>query len=160
MGGIVEARYGINRQETLNLSKRYYMLDGKENSDCMDSFVLWCSENGYEKGLQLRKRDPKKPHSPENSFFFSTQKQKQEIHEKKVETMAIRSPFCTGCEKECPRKNSGGCEEWKEYFLNNWNQNIHIPPPKPEPVEDPNTPMVFRYEHPDLVREGIVWQQT
>jgi hypothetical protein len=25
---------------------------------------------------------------------------------------------------------------------------------------EPEGPMVFRYEHPDLVREGIVWNQT
>ncbi len=158
MSSLYRDRYGIPGAEVSNLSKRLSVLHGKENWASFDAFVKWCSENGYQKGIMLRRHDPSKPHSPENSYFgINTRTQIRENSEKFHEFRQNSSPFCVGCEKECPRNGAGGCNEWVDYFLKNWNQNIHVPPPKPEPVEDPNTTKMFRYEHPDLVREGIVF---
>lgn len=156
-----KARYGFPSKEVENLAKRKSALDGGENWENIDHFVRWCSENGYQKGIKMRRYDPSKPHSPENSYFGdSIQEVARNRERKKRETRAIKSPFCEGCQKVCPGSGSGGCDQWQEYFQKNWDQNISIAPPKPEPAVESNAPMVFRYEHPDMVREGIVWQQT
>lgn len=59
------------------------------------------------------------------------------------------SPFCDGCTRECPTK---GCEEWARYYQKNWNSRIHRLIRR-----EPPTQVTFRYEHPDLIREGIIW---
>ena len=158
MGEYRNDKYGIPAQEASNQRKRFYSLEGHENWEGVDAFLKWCSENGYQKGIKLRRHDPSKPHSPENSYFGENTREQIRINKKKFfEFRTNSSPYCVGCEKECPRNRTGGCNEWVDYFLKNWNQNIHMLAPKPEPVEDPNTQKVFRYEHPDLVREGIVF---
>ena len=160
MSSLYRDRYGIPGAEVSNLSKRLSVLHGKENWTDFDAFVKWCSENGYQKGIKLRRHDERKPHSPENSFFAENTREIIRINSEKFhEFRQNSSPFCTGCEKECQRNGSGGCDEWQAYFKNNWDQNIYIAPKKKEePVEDPNITKFFRYEHPDLVREGIVFE--
>ena len=158
MGEYKADKYGMTAKELSNQSKRFYKLDGHYNWEGVDSFLRWCGENGYQKGIKLRRYDPSKPHSPENSYFgINTRAQIRENSEKFHALRQNSSPFCKGCKRVCPRNRTGGCIEWADYFRNNWDQNIHVPDPKPEPVENTNTPMVFRYEHPDLVREGIVF---
>lgn len=50
---------------------------------------------------------------------------------------------CEACAQECPM---GGCKAWSEWWVQNWNQNIHrYVPPMPR--------RVWQYEHPDRVRE-------
>ena len=73
---------------------------------------------------------------------------------KKEERKALVSQFCVGCTEAC--REGVGCERWRQYFILNWDQNISIA--KPVPKEDPNAKQYFRYEHPDLVREGIVFE--
>jgi hypothetical protein len=60
------------------------------------------------------------------------------------------SLFCKCCEKECQSKRAG-CKEWREYFVKNWNENISTYDPGQQQEK------IFRYEHPDLIREGIVF---
>ena len=154
-------RYGIPGSEVENLAKRKNAIEGGENWDSFDDWVRWCSENGYQKGIALRRYDPDKPHSPENSFFGEPAKEIiKKRKQKKQETKEIQSPFCEKCEKECPGNGSVGCYEWQEYFINNWNQEFYVAPPEPEKKVDPDKPMIFRYEHPDLVREGILFESS
>lgn len=50
---------------------------------------------------------------------------------------------CENCTQECP---AGGRNTWKEWWVQNWNENIHR--------NVPTVPKkVWRYEHPDWVRE-------
>lgn len=50
---------------------------------------------------------------------------------------------CENCTQECP---AGGCNTWKEWWVQNWNENIHR--------NVPTVPkQVWQYEHPDRVRE-------
>lgn len=62
----------------------------------------------------------------------------------------VVSPFCENCKEECP---SYGCREWREYYKKNWDQNI-----SKAAQRVPRGKQVFRYEHPDMIREGIILQ--
>lgn len=150
MGGTYKERYGIPGDEVKNLADRFFR-NIKYNStwDCLDDFLRWVSESNYRKGLWIRRLDPSKPFSPENAYWHDTKAEKEEKKQKIEADRAIVSPFCVNCDKECRSGWLPGCQEWREYWVKNWNKNICRKPP-----EEQNT-KYFRYEHPDLVREGI-----
>lgn len=110
-----------------------------------DDFVRWCVENGFEKGRQMRKANPNKPHSPANSFFYNPNE---------------RTGVCTGCKQKCPA-DGHGCSVWQERWVRNWDNNIRSQPKaEPEVPKQPEKPPQrekFRYEAPDLIREGITF---
>lgn len=153
-------RYGIPGAEVGNLVKRYYAFRYAEGWGTADAFLLWCSENGYQKGWELRKKDETQNHGPENSYFFSLREARRERalrtnHKREQRKLMQMASFCRNCPRDqrndCPRR---GCAAWQENFRQNWDKNIHVPKPnKPEKTK----PEVFCYEHPDLVREGIVF---
>lgn len=155
-------RYGIPGAEVDNLIKRYYAFKHAENWGSSDAFVLWCSKNGYQKGWELRKKDETQVHGPENSYFFSLKEARREralrTKQKREQRKLLKVSFCRNCPKEhendCPGR---GCAAWQENFRKNWDKNIHVR--KPEPPAEVK-PQVFRYEHPDLVREGIVFANS
>lgn len=63
------------------------------------------------------------------------------------------SPFCRNCTRDdCPT-NGDGCKAWETYFIDNWNKNI-----MKLWKNHKKQRQFFRYEHPDLVREGIVFE--
>lgn len=63
------------------------------------------------------------------------------------------SPFCRNCTRDdCPT-NGDGCKAWETYFIDNWNKNI-MKLEKNHKIQR----QFFRYEHPDLAREGIVFE--
>ena len=152
-------RYGISGQDVTNLVRKFYRRLYDSDWERADDFVKWCSENGYESGLRLCRYDESKPHGPENSYF-RTPKIRKSIKEdkrrRKEERKNLVSPFCEGCQKEC-RNTSIGCYEYRAWWAKNWDENIHIALQEPKPVVQQG-PQVFRYEHPDLVREGIVFE--
>lgn len=137
-----------------HLIRRFYRYFLDSDWERADDFVKWCSENGWKKGLRLCRLDTSKPHGPENSFFktpeMTVKAMEADIRRRKEERKSLVSPFCEGCTEAC--RKGVGCERWQQYFVKNWNKYIHVPPVKPVVEEGP---MVFRYEHPDLVREGI-----
>ena len=159
-------RYGISGDEVSNLIRRFYRRLYDSEFERADDFIKWCSENGYESGLRLCRKDTSKPHGPENSYFKTPEKTVRGIAEdkrrRKEERINLVSPFCDGCQKECINK-ARGCDEYREWFVKNWNTNIYVPPVKQyvPPVKQvvPEGPMVFCYEHPDLVREGITFER-
>lgn len=61
----------------------------------------------------------------------------------------VVSPFCEGCTRVCPDE-ARGCAEYKKWFAENWNKHISA-----ASAAKPRVREFFRYEHPDLVREGI-----
>ena len=66
------------------------------------------------------------------------------------------SPFCRNCTRDdCPA-NGGGCQAWKTYFIDNWNENIMNSTGNNKKRKKQR--QFFRYEHPDFEREGIVFE--
>jgi hypothetical protein len=153
-------RYGIPGPEVTNLVRRFYKRLYDSDWEKADDFIKWCSENGYKSDLRLCKKDTSKPHGPENSYFKASDSIKRAIKEenrrRKEERKSLVSPFCIGCQKGCSN-HTVGCKEYRAWFVKNWNQNIRVEKPV-EVKTEPEGPMVFRYEHPDLVREGIVFE--
>ena len=160
MGSVYKERYGISSADVTHLIRRFYRYFRDSDWQNADDFVRWCSENGWQKGLKLCRKDKDRLHGPDNSYFqtpeMTVRAKKEDIRRRKEERKNTVSPFCEGCQKECTRV-AYGCEEYRAWFVKNWNQNIHVPPVKPVVEEGP---MVFRYEHPDLVREGIVFESS
>jgi hypothetical protein len=154
-------RYGISGLEVENLIRRFYRRLYDSEWERADDFVKWCSENGYESGLRLCRKDTSKPHGPENSYFKKPEKTVRVIakdkRRRKEERKSLVSPFCEGCTEAC--RKGVGCERWQQYYVTNWDKNIRVAKPV-EVKPEPEGPMVFRYEHPDLVREGIVFDPS
>ena len=153
MAGEYTPRHGFNSEEVATIYARWRYLDGQENWGSLDNFCKWLSEVGYKKGMHIRKHDKTQPHSQENSYFqvysYAADARKAKIQEFR----AIKSDFCVDCQlKACPNA-ADGCKPWHDWFVKNWNDKICRRKPDTKPEE----PMVFRYEHPDLVREGIVF---
>ena len=156
-------RYGIPAADVDNLSSKFRKQNLKEGFGTFDKFVRFCADSGYKHGMLMRKHDPEEPHGPENTYFIqraetdyakrNTRKKISAENKKKdvKQPRYNREGLCAGCKKEC-HTSGWGCSEYQRKFVENWNKNIH----RKKPV-DPNKPMIFRYEHPDLVREGIVW---
>ena len=110
-----------------------------------EDFFDW-AEGKYRVGHTIYKLDQTKPYSPENCYWYYAIK--------KVED--VTSPICEGCTVNMTICNTIGCLRYREYFVKNWNDNICAKPkevPKPKNVKE-----YFRYEHPDLEREGIVFE--
>ena len=145
--------FGFDSNETKNLRTRFSKIP-KEDKEWTspEDFIKWAKESGYITGLHLRKHDKTLPHGPKNSFWLI--KGPEETMRRFISELRKGSEFCKECVRECSG-NGMGCKDWQKYYTENWNKNIHVPPVKPVVQEGP---MVFRYEHPDLVREGIVFE--
>ena len=50
---------------------------------------------------------------------------------------------CEFCTQECP---DSGCKAWRDWWVRNWNQNIHRRKPAVRKQES------WQYEHPDRER--------
>lgn len=149
-----KCRYGISGEDIRNLYERYRHQNLREGFGTFDQFVKFCSESGFKSGMFMRKRDTDKIHSPENTFFtekFIPVNCAKEKVKKKRETNWI----CDGCSKKpCPASGSG-CPAYRKAWVENWNKHIYFPKKAAPVVQDPNKKEYFRYEHPDLIREGI-----
>ena len=163
MACLYKDRHGLTGEEIQSLSNKFYIMNGRENWDSFDDFLLWCQDNGYRKDRRMRRINNKLPHSKENSYFHlagdSTPPQKavQESEKKHLPSyIDAESPLCQNCKKKECCNIADGCVQWKECFVKNWNRNIcRAVKQMVRPAEQ-----VFRYEHPDLVREGIVWAES
>ena len=140
----------LSQKDALIIYQRYKRIKGDCTWTCWDDFLQWAVDNGWGKGFELRKHDEDKPHGPKNSYFYSMKEEIQKKHEKVVADRAIVSRFCVSCDRQCPSHGTG-CEAWRENFVQNWDKNIHVFSPEPEISM---VRMKFRYEHPDLIREG------
>ena len=143
-------RYGIPGAEISNLSRRWHKLKNDCTWRTFDDFVLFAATHGYRKGLFLIKRVEFKPHGDDNSFFFDREYEKK-LQAERVALRQRESRYCRDCKEKCPG-NGIGCSAWKKWFIENWNRNICT-----NPRAETNA-VVFAYEHPDLIREGLVWR--
>lgn len=150
--GVCKPMFGFDGKETKNLRARYRKIRDDCEWPSIEAFLLWAKESGYKTGMYLRKYGESLPHGPENSFWNT--KTSQGAKQRYIESLKNNCEFCNGCQEDCP-KTGLGCKEWADYWKENWNKNIYVPPVKPpEPVKQ----QFFCYEHPDLVREGIVFE--
>lgn len=127
------------------LSDRWPAIEKDSTFASLEEFVDWAAETGFQTGLELYKLNVCKPHGPGNSYWYARSKP----------TPDVVSPFCADCQRICP-VSKNGCEGYHSYYVENWDRNICR-----KPKEAPQAPKgreFFRYEHPDLVREGIAWQ--
>lgn len=131
---------------TLYALRRFY--DRISHNCTFRSFEDFCdwATGKYKPGYTVYKLNQSKPHSKENSYWYFASKK----------TAEIISPICDGCDQKMVICNTIGCLKYREQFAKNWDKNIHWTRPIPEQPK-PNVKEFFRYEHPDLVREGIVF---
>ena len=145
--------FGFDSKETENLRARFRKIWKEDKAwTTAEDFMKWAAESGYETGMHLRKHNDALPHGPDNSYWLDRGSENSRL--RLTIEMKNGSEYCKGCDKKiCD--NGVGCKGWQKWFKKNWNKNIYVPPVKPVVQEGP---MVFRYEHPDLVREGIVFE--
>ena len=165
---MMKERYGIPGSEVKNLRTRWRKSISKDSVwKDFDDFILWSSKNGYSKGVHLHKKRDDEPHGPNNSYYFGAytkgltsrerkraarKKPAHEEYAQKNKLEDVVSPYCVGCERSCPGHGIG-CVGWEEYFVENWNQNICRTLIQPQP--EPEIRQTWQYEHPDLEREGL-----
>lgn len=98
-------------------------------------FFEWSKESGWDYGKRLRRLDQSKGYSRENCIWMDTEKTYKFDETNKL------------------------ARQWDE-FVNRVRENLKNLPPYDPVKQQRNGREFFRYEHPDLEREGIVWQQT
>lgn len=145
--------YDLDGKAVETLRTRYRKIAGDHEWSCVEEFIKWANDSGFKKNARIYKKDENKPHGPNNSCW--TILGQENTRRRFTDQLKYGSVFCADCKRDCP-SHGHGCNDWKAYFKDNWNQNIYVPPVKPVVQEGP---MVFRYEHPDLVREGITFER-
>lgn len=156
MSGEYKPRYGLSSKEVMTMKSKFFKMRQNGGTDwkSLDEFCKWAVEEGYKPGMRLRKHNTDMPHSLDNSYFAFPGDSQEEEQERHATYVDAKSPYCEACGVEnCPSV-SIGCFRWREYFVNNWNKNICR---NGRPVIR-SAEVTFRYEHPDLVREGIVFE--
>ena len=155
MSSTYKKRYGLSSEEVRIMWNKFRKIKNSGATDWkdLDEFCKWSVQEGYKPGMRIKKQYSFLPHSKENSYYVNTGEPEADRHATHIDA---ESPFCQNCEiKDCATV-SFGCKKWREYFVKNWNDNIcRRGRPVPRPAD-----MVFRYEHPDLVREGIVFEHS
>ena len=144
--------YDLDGKAVETLRTRYRKIAGDHEWSCAEDFIKWANDSGFKKNSRLYKKDEEKPHGPYNSCW--TILGQENTRRRYTDQLKYGSVFCADCKRDCP-SHGHGCNDWKTYFKDNWNKKIHVPPVKPVV---PEGPMVFCYEHPDLVREGITFE--
>lgn len=97
--------------------------------ETVQEFMDWCAESGWTYGLKLKRLDFDKGYTPDNLIWVEAKGDPQVLEQMKNQWEAGVGPVR---------------EKLRPYL-------DAIAKKKAAPVT------VFRYEHPDLVREGIVW---
>lgn len=104
--------------------------------DSLPDFVAWSRQAGYLYGMKLRRLDPNLEYSPDNCVWVDVEKAKRYDLQRSL------------------------AKQWDEFITpirERFREYLDNPPPPPEKPKATNTKEYFRYEHPDLQKEGIVW---
>lgn len=141
-------RYGFTETEVTAFQQRWNRSIRQDSTwNNFDDFLAWAGTAGYSKGARIYKIDESKPFGPDNAYFY-----RGRILTVKEAAAHEKPEVCRNCIEETTSCALYGCAMWKEWFVKNWNDNIHVDIPlamrKPKKT-------VFQYEHPDLVREGL-----
>lgn len=115
--------------------------------DSFEEFLKWTRTVDFTKGAKICKIYDSEPFGPDNTYIHlgrTLSAREATAHEK--------PEVCRSCTEETASCALYGCAIWKEWFVKNWNENIHvdIPAYKRKPKK-----IVFQYEHPDRVRERL-----
>ena len=130
------------KREDSYVLRIYNTIKDKSTFPDFESFLEY-STGKYRIGFTVYRIDVSKPYSPENCYWY--------YRDKKTEDVVCQ--VCEGCDQDMLLCHTIGCAKYREWFVKNWNKNI-CRAKNPET----NTQKIFRYEHPDLVREGIVFE--
>lgn len=136
-------KYGLTTTDIERLRCRYRALRLEEGFGSLDKFLRFASESGYEPGMVLHRRNPREPHSEDNSVFCAS-----------VNREKYKNINCSNCEEAMCTDPGRGCSAYRRAWIENWNKHIYFK--KSEQPVDRNVTR-FRYEHPDLEREGITF---
>ena len=117
------------KREDSYVLRIYNAIKDKSTFPDFESFLEY-SAGKYRIGFTVCRIDASKPYSPENCYWY--------YRDKKAEDVV--SPICEGCTSQTSACDTAGCQKYREYFVK-------------KPEED--TQKIFRYEHPDLVRDGL-----
>lgn len=135
MSKSTKPRYGFDYQQADTLRHKYDRIVHSGipfEWTSFDAFCKWCQETGWEYGKRLHRVDPSGPYSSENCVWDGT----------------ISAPVT--------ETKSALIRQWDEFATpireryKPWLDEIERKKPKSREF--------FRYEHPDLVREGIVFE--
>lgn len=153
-------RYGIPGDDVANLRRRWMRHRLRECGwESFDAFLLWCSQKGFKKSMQIVKLDDNLPHSPENSLFqYRNMKKpvKKPAENPPKQRKEDIGDFCAKCQNKCPSYRVG-CKAWEDQWVKNWNENIST---SPKLHQSDAARHVWQYEHPDLEREGLRFEST
>jgi glycyl-tRNA synthetase alpha subunit len=108
-----------------------------------EEFCKWSVANGYQYGLRLRRIDQNLEYSPDNCTWSELQ------YSKKI-NQAERQQYIDRWDRLVQPIR----ERYKEQLeaMNN--------PVTEQPKQEPQVMEAFKYEHPDMEREGIVFAAT
>lgn len=123
--------------ETKCLAQIYRRISGDCEWETVDAFMQWSRSCGYHTGMDIRKIRELVPHGPNNSYWYKRQNSVD----------AVVSRFCDGCKNWTTRCDNGGCADYRQWFVANWNKNICR-----RPKDDPRSSHYWCYEHPDRSR--------
>lgn len=125
-------RYGFTEDEVEVLSLRWSMMQRSGYSvefESFDAFLKW-AKGKFDYGLTLERIDRHKGWNPQNCRWYNPQKNEADLADRRQQ--AIRWEHMMAPLRKKYAKQLQAIEANKRQF--------------------------FRYEHPDLVREGIVWK--
>jgi hypothetical protein len=138
-----------------NLWRRYQYLERREKTGWrnFEHFVKWSKENGHFRGAFLRKKDKDKPVGPSNAFWSVSPAY---YYSDMQANVSNESAFCVGCTKRQNPELCQGCNEYREWYIKNWDERIHVDLNgwiAKAQISDRDKDSKFRYEHPDIERE-------
>jgi hypothetical protein len=146
---IIESKFGMTFEEVRAARERWRKIANDCEWETFDDYLQWMVASGWSKGKHLRKRNFDLPHGPQNSIWVTADK--EHMAEVASSIPNVGNPHCDACEKNGTDACDGyGCAEWRTYFQENWDRNIH----KNVPMQHGDGREFYQYEHPDLIREG------
>jgi hypothetical protein len=123
-------------EDEYNLKNRFQRMKrrGENGWEDFEEFFDWAKENGYFKGAFLRRKDMSKPYGPGNCYWSKVVEPIMGDKQHRAHKIDVISSYCSGCRTQNP-ETCGGCLEWEEWFIDNWNRNIYSGAPE-KPVEE------------------------
>ena len=147
-----KGKFGLTYNETKAASERWRKIVNDCEWETFDDYLLWMIDSDWQKGKHIGKKDPDKPHGPRNSIWLTPSR--EHMAEVASSIPRVGNAHCDACEKNGSEGCEGlGCAEWRKYFQENWDRNLHR---KVKRDEDKSVVEQFVYYHPDDIREGRV----
>lgn len=131
----------MNKRDSQMLRRKWKELQRRPLHGFRDweDFAAFAEEQGYTAGKLMVKKDRQRIHSRENTVFLTAEEARQ-LREEQKRNYAQQQK-----------------ESFESRFIKNWNAHIHREVQRNPSQELPRNERgreVFRYEHPDRVREA------